>query len=201
MITGQVRFSYLNAFEPKATPSGDLKYSASLLIPKEDKKSIQVIQSAIKDAIQVGIEKGKFNKAQVKALKLPLRDGDKEFDSGNRGPEYQGHYFLNATSANAPGVVKAQKNGPPVPIIDADDFFSGCFGRADVNFFPYSAAGNKGVGVGLNNLLLVKEGERLDGRMKAEDAFSEFTDEDIDKEVNEVEEAPFDTDKVAGDLE
>jgi len=185
MITSLVRFSYLNAFEPKANPSGDLKFSASILISKEDKAGIKVIQAAINLAVQKGLDINKFTKAQVSGLQLPLRDGDKEFDQGNRGAEYQGCFFLNSSSTNKPGVVKAQTGGPPVPIFDPEDFFSGCFGRADINFFPYNKAGNRGVGVGLNNLMMVKEGERLDGRQKAEDAFSDYTEEDIEEAVQE----------------
>jgi len=180
MITTLVRFSYLNCFEPKPTPSGDLKYSVSMLVSKEDKEGIKALQSAINDAVQKGIENNKFTQAQVKGLRLPIRDGDEEFDQGNRGPEYKGCFFINATSKNKPGVVKAQKDSSPVPIFDPDDFYSGCYGRADVNFFPYNQAGNRGVGCGLNNLLMVKEGERLDGRQKAEDAFSAYTDEAVD---------------------
>lgn len=180
MITTLVRFSYLNAFEPKATPSGDLKYSVSMLIPKEDEAGIKAFQSAINAAVQKGIENNKFTQAQIKMLRLPIRDGDEEFEAGNRGAEYKGCFFINATSKNKPGVVKAQKDSQPVPIFDPDDFYSGCYGRADVNFFPYNQAGNRGVGCGLNNLLMVKEGERLDGRQKAEDAFGQYTEEDVD---------------------
>ena len=179
MITTLVRFSYLNAFEAKATPSGAMKFSASLLIPKNDVAGIKAITDAINEAVQKGLDTNKFTKVQVKGLRMPLRDGDVEFESGNRGEEYKGHFFLNASSANKPGVVKAQKGSAPVPIFDPDDFYSGCYGRADVNFFPYNQAGNRGIGVGLNNLMLVREGERLDGRKSAEQAFSAFSDEDV----------------------
>ncbi len=185
MITSLVRFSYLNAFEPKANPSGDLKYSASILIPKEDKAGIKTIQAAINIAVQKGIDNNKFTKAQVSGLRLPLRDGDTEFDQGTRGAEYQGCFFLNSSSVNKPGVVKAQVDGPPVPLFDPEDFFSGCYGRADINFFPYNQAGNRGIGVGLNNLMMVKESERLDGRQKAEDAFADYIEEDIEKVIQE----------------
>ena len=179
MITGLVRFSYLNAFEPKETPSGDMKYSASILLPKGDKKSIDEIKAAINKAVQAGVDGNKFSKAQVNSLRLPLRDGDVEFDSGSRGPEYKGHYFINSSSKNKPGVV-----GPDAkPLFDAEGFFSGCFGRADINFFPYNQAGNRGIGVGLNNLMMVKEGERLDGRMKAEDAFASFSGTEVEGDL------------------
>jgi len=183
MITSLVRFSYLNAFEPKANPSGDLKYSASILISKKDIAGIKAVQGAINVAVQKGLDNNKFTKAQISGLRLPFRDGDVEFDQGTRGAEYQGCFFLNSSSANKPGVVKAQTEGSPVPLFDPEDFFSGCYGRADINFFPYNQAGNRGVGVGLNNLMMVKEGERLDGRQKAEDAFAEYTEEIDETEV------------------
>jgi len=192
MITSLVRFSYLNCFEAKANPSGDLKFSVSILVQKEDKAGIKAIQVAINTAVQKGLDTNKFTKAQISGLRLPLRDGDEEFDNGTRGAEYQGCFFLNSSSNNKPGVVKAQAGGSPVPIFDPDEFFSGCYGRADVNFFPYNQAGNRGIGVGLNNLMLVKEGERLDGRQKAEDAFKDFTEESTNE--------PTDSDPVS-DLE
>lgn len=182
MITGIVRFSYLNCWEAKPNPSGDLKFSASILIPKEDKAGLKVIHAAINEAVQKGLDSNKFTKAQVSSLRIPLRDGDEEHDNGNRGAEYKGCYFLNSSSVNKPGVVKAQAGGPPVPIFDPEEFYSGCYGRADINFFPYNQAGNRGIGVGLNNLMLVKEGERLDGRQKAEDAFANYTDEETDNQ-------------------
>jgi len=177
-------------FEPKANPSGDLKFSVSILIPKTDKAGIKAVLDAINVAIQKGIDINKFTKAQVPSLRLPLRDGDEEFNKGTRGKEYQGCLFLNSSSDNKPGVVKAQAGGAPVPIFDPDEFFSGCYGRADINFFPFNQAGNRGIGVGLNNLMLVKEGERLDGRQKAEDAFASYTEEAVEEGS---EETPFDT--------
>lgn len=170
MITGIIRFSYLNAFEPGETPSGEMRYSAAILISKDDEATLKEIELAINKAIEKGINTGKFNKAQATSLRLPLRDGDAEHEAGNRGPEYKGHFFINASNKNRPGVVNAQAK----PIFDANDFYSGCYGRADINFFPYNTVGNRGIGVGLNNLMKIKDGERLDGKMKAEDAFASF---------------------------
>jgi len=172
MITGIVRFSYLNAFEPKKTPSGDMKYSASILVPKEDELSVKEVKAAINAAVQKGIDANKFSAAQTNSPKFhnPLRDGDVEFENGDRGAEYKGHYFLNSSSVNKPGIVGADAK----PLFDPDDFYSGCHGRADINFFPFKNAGNIGVGVGLNNLMKIRDGERLDGRQKAEDAFANY---------------------------
>lgn len=182
MITGIVKISYPALFEPKANPSGVMKFSCSLLI---DKKDVAVVK-AIEDAITKAIDKGKETIWKGKVPKFrysPLRDGDAELASGEKtGAEYKGHYFLNASANEAPGVV-----GPNAkPLIDRSAIYAGCFVRADINPFPYSNSGNLGIGWGLNNIMLVREGERLDGRVNAEDAFSAFAgieDEDAGGEL------------------
>ena len=47
VITGKVRFSYANVWEPKSINGGDEKYSVSLIIPKNDTKTINDIKKAI----------------------------------------------------------------------------------------------------------------------------------------------------------
>ena len=48
VITGKVRFSYAQVFEPKAMNETDpRKYSISLLIPKKDEKTLNKIKAAI----------------------------------------------------------------------------------------------------------------------------------------------------------
>ena len=61
-----------------------------------------------------------------------------------------------------------------------DELKSGDWGKASINFFPFSASGSNGVGVGLNNLMKTRDGESLGGVFtKAEDDFEgEFEDED-----------------------
>ena len=90
VVTGIVRLSYANVWEPTSVNGGTPKYGVSLIIPKSDKKTITAINKAIDAAIQAGIGKfgGKIpNKA---ALKLPLRDGDVERDD----EAYANSYFV-----------------------------------------------------------------------------------------------------------
>ena len=78
VVTGVVRLSYANVWEPASVNGGSPKYSVSLLIPKHDEKTVAAINAAIDTAIRDGAAKfgGKIpNRA---ALKLPLRDGDTE---------------------------------------------------------------------------------------------------------------------------
>jgi len=155
VITGKVRFSYAHVFEPNAIQEGQKeKYSVSILIPKTDKATIAKVEKAIEAAKQEG--KGKWNGKIPVVLKLPLRDGDAERPDDEA---YEGCMFLNANSVRKPAIVDADLE----PIMDKDEFYSGCYGRAAINFYGYSSSGNKGVAVGLNNLQKLEDGERLSG--------------------------------------
>ncbi len=171
VITGKVRFSYANIWEPKSINGSEAKYSVSLIIPKSDKKTIADINAAIEAAKQDG--KGKFGGKIPGNLKLPLRDGD--IDRAD-DEAYANSYFINANSKDRPGIVdKAVK-----PILDQDDVYSGCYGRASIVFYAFNSNGNRGIACGLQNLQKLAEGEALSGRAKAEDDFDSF--EDVDDE-------------------
>lgn len=173
MITPVAIISYPALFTPKPNPSGVLKFSCSLLIDKSDVEGIK----QLKDAIAAATEKGRTTlwANKVPAFRYqPLRDGDKELESGEKSdPIYKGKVFLNCASDNAPGVVVATGQGPK-PLMDPEAIFAGCYVRADINPFPYKNSGNSGIGWGLNNILLLKEGPRLDGRLRATDAFAQY---------------------------
>jgi hypothetical protein len=162
VITGKVRFSYANVFEPKSINGSDPKYSVSLIIPKEDKVTIDKNKAAIEVAKKEGLSKlgGKI----PANLKTPLRDGDIDRPDD---PAYADSYFVNANSTIRPGIVDANLQ----PIIDSTEFYSGCYGRASIVFYAYNANGNKGIACGLQNLQKLEDGEPLGGRSRAEDDF------------------------------
>ena len=171
VMTGMVRFSYCNIAEPKSINGSVPKYSISLIIPKSDTETIKKIEAAIEEAIQDGVGKfgGKIPPRGV--LKLPLRDGDTERDD----EVYKDCYFINANSKTKPGTV--DKNVQP---IDVEEIYSGCYGRATLNFYAFNSNGNKGIAAGLGNLQKIKDGEPLGGRKRAEDEFTVFeADEDF----------------------
>ena len=177
VVTGLVRFSYVNVFRSRAFREGqDAKYSICLLIRKDDTATLDKIQEAMDEAIEQGMS-SKWGGKKPKYLHLPLRDGDEE--RADEAPEYEGMYFLNANSNQKPGIVDKDRN----EILDPDELYSGCWGRASINFFPYDSNGNRGVGVGLNNVQKIKDGEHLGAaRASAESDFDddfEDTDEDF----------------------
>lgn len=172
IVTGKVRFSYCHLFEPVAiSEDQEKKYSVCILIPKSDKETLRKIKAATDAAKQAGMKLwgGKI----PPNLKLPLRDGD--IDKPEQ-PEYAGHYFLNASSKQKPGIVDKQLN----PIIDQTEVYSGCYGRISLNFYAFNKAGNKGVGCGLNNVQKLADGESLSGRSRAEDDFDAIDDDEGD---------------------
>ena len=168
VITGLVRFSYVNIFKSRAFTDGqDAKFSICLLIKKSDTKTLDAVQDAIDAAIEDGIA-SKWGGKTPKNLHLPLRDGDAE--RADEAPEYEGMMFLNANSTSKPGIVDEDCND----ILDPDEVYSGCWGRASINFFAYDNHGNRGIGVGLNNVQKLKDDERLGGaRVSAESDFGD----------------------------
>jgi len=155
VITGKVRFSYANVFSPKSMQEGsEPKYSVSLLISKKDSKTLEKITAAIAEALEAG--KAKLGGKIPPKYKDPLRDGDEERPDDEN---YAGCMFINANSTTKPGLVDANLD----PILDKDEFYSGCYGRASINFYVFNTAGNKGVACGLNNLQKLEDGDRLSG--------------------------------------
>lgn len=180
VITGKVRLSYAHLFEPQAIDGGEEKYSTSILIPKEDKETLRKIKAAIEAAKQQGI-KDKWGGKEPPNLKLPLRDGDVERPDDEA---YVGHYFLNASSKMKPGIAKPigkDKNGKTLfeEITDSTEVYSGCYARVSINFYPFNRNGNRGIAVGLNNVVKVQDGEPLGGRARVEDEFADIDFDDF----------------------
>jgi len=168
VVTGKVRFSYVNIFKARSFRQGqDEKYSICLLINKKDKATLSKIKAAIEAAKKQGIA-DKWGGKLPGNLKLPLRDGDAE--RADEAEEYEGMFFLNANSNQKPGIVDADLN----EVLDPTEVYSGCYGRASINFFPFNSNGNKGIAVGLNNIQKLEDGEALGAsRASAEDDFAD----------------------------
>lgn len=162
VTTGKVRLSFTHIFEPSAMEGQEPKYSTAILIPKADTDTL----NAIKEAVELAKKNGasKWGGKVPPNLKTPLRDGDIEKPDDEN---YVGHYFLNASSKNKPGVVDANVQ----PVLDATEVYSGCYARLTLNFYAYNASGNKGVAAGLGNVQKLAEGEPLGGFTRAEDDF------------------------------
>lgn len=178
IVTGEVRLSYAHLFTPVARPNalpGEApRYSVCLLIDKADTATVKAITDAIEAAIVAGIPT-RFNGKRPKNLRTPLRDGDEERDL-DKNPEYAGHYFINCNSTRQPGLIDTNRQ----QIIDPNTIYSGCYAKAHIQFYAYSASGNVGVACSIVNVLKTRDGESFGGTaLSAADAFADEFDDDL----------------------
>ena len=164
------RISFANIWEPKSINGSEEKYSVSLLIPKTDKATLTKIGKAIEAAKEAAKSK-KWGGKIPPNLKTPMHDGDIDRPDDEN---YAGHFFFNATSKDAPQIVDRKVQ----PILDPMECGSGDYCNVSVNFYGFAASGNKGVAAGLQNIQLVRHGERLAGKPSASADFDEIEGED-----------------------
>lgn len=172
VVTGEVRMSYIHAFEPHAFEGGDdaeAKYSARIYIPKSDKDTLVKLQNAIKAVKSDEASIKKWGGAVPNKLDLPYYDGDAIADEV---PEAAGCYYLNLKNSRKPGVIDLSTGQA---IDNPTEFYSGCYGRASFRLFAYNQKGKKGIGSSLSNLCKTRDGEPLGAVVtSAEDDFAEF---------------------------
>lgn len=179
VITGKVRLSFSNLFEPRKNDDGTAgRYDCCLLIDKDDKDTIACINKAIENAKAKGVE-SKWGGKIPKNLQLPLHDGDEKEDD-QYSEQFEGKMFINPKAKSRPGIV--DKHG--ARIIDAEEIYSGCWVVAAISFFPYDANGNRGVGVGIDNVMKIADGESLAGKPSADSDFAGVAvDDDDDDDI------------------
>ena len=95
-----------------------------------------------------------------------------------------------------PGIVKVNPTGiggKTMAITDESEFYSGCYGWADVGFFAFNQGVNSGISVGLNNLLKTGgedgqgNGQYMGGRSSAESVFgAEIEADDMPADDNDL---------------
>lgn len=177
IILQNVRCSYVFVQNPRKKEGGeDGKYGVQILLPKDDPQ-VKKLNSIVKKTL---VEK--FGEEATKKLgkfKLPVRDGDDERD----GEEYEGVFFMNANSGKKPGIVN--RNNEPADQDDIEELcYSGAYFHVSINVYAFKSTdgGKPGVALGLNNLMLRKKGERLDGSVSATSEFADFgsSDDDFD---------------------
>lgn len=161
VITGEVRFSYVNLLKPRESNFGGApKFSVTLLIPKQDSETKQKIDAAIEAAKELG-RVNKWNGVIPPVVSTPLHDGDGvKADGTPFGEECRGHWVINASSSvdQPPKIVDLNLN----PILDPTEIYSGMYGRIAIVFAPYFAQGKKGIGCYLSvNVQKTRDGEPL----------------------------------------
>lgn len=160
IVTGEVRLSYVNVFEPRANQNGgDPKFQVTVLLPKSDTVTYAAINREIQAELQNGVAT-KFGGQMPAMPAIPIHDGDGLRPNGEPfGEECRGCWVFTASSKQRPEVVDENLQ----PILSPTAVYSGCYGRVSIRFFAYNQAGKKGIGCGLGNVQKLRDGEPLGG--------------------------------------
>jgi hypothetical protein len=160
---GRLSYVYLLKPNPKAkTKDGELKYTATLLIPPGC--DLTLMKNAAATAAREAFgETLKDKNGKPIALKSPFLDGEDK-----AGPDFKGWTVIRLTSVGKPGIVDA--TGKYVD--DAENVYSGRWAYISVRAFAYDMELNKGVSFGMANVQLLDHDDPLAGRPKAETEFA-----------------------------
>lgn len=149
VMTPEFRVSYPNVFTPKSFQEGqEAKYSIQMIFDKgaDLSKLKELAATAVKE---------KWGDKPPKKMRSPFRDGNEEREDAH----YKDTIFMNCSSKFQPGLINERKE----EIIDEKDFYPGCYAIATVNAYAYEFMGNAGVAFGLQNIMKMKDGEKLGG--------------------------------------
>lgn len=170
MTTGEVRLSYVRLDAPYANPNtnADPKYQVTVLMPKSDIQAKARLDAAYQAAVQKGVAE-KWNGTMPPIIACSIHDGDGVRPSTGEpfGPECKGHWVFTASSKNPVSLVDAGMN----PIVQKGELYSGCYARVCVSLFPYNTAGKRGIGIGLEAVQKLRDGDPLGGGVSVADAF------------------------------
>lgn len=114
-----VRLSFPSLFKRAKFNDVEGKFEATLLIPKSDTKTKQMLDKAIAEITPKNVK--------VKAANIALRDGDEvEYDG------YADHWSLKASNSKRPTIINRDKS----QLTEDDEvLFAGCIVNAIVDFW------------------------------------------------------------------
>lgn len=188
VLTLKVRFSYVNVFQPQESlDGGDPKYSITLLIPKTDTVTLGKIKAAMAEARENFCKRNGAQALPANPVST-LHDGDgvKPNSGEPYGPECHGHWVLSCSSKQKPLVVDefgTVLSDARTECTNPSAVYSGCYGRAKINFYGYSNR-RKGIGCGLLGIKKLCDGEPLGGAFATA---SDFEDGYVDPEAGDLD--------------
>ena len=182
-----VRFSHLHVFKPHLnTESKKEEYSVQLWIPKDNVEDKAALDAAY--AEQLALYKAKDGEPGVE-FHNPIKDGDKLTDKKGKPRPVPGHWVVSAktlaknkdgTDNDPPGVVGTERGEDgELKSLTASQVKSGDWGRVSVNL-KFFTEGKGGIGVYLNNLQKVQDGDPLGSRRTASQEFDDYDDDEDD---------------------
>ena len=170
VVIPNARLAYMNVWEPKKLMNGTRKYSCEVIFPMSDTETVEKIHAAMGAAYEEYGDRVPDTYRDGEVIS-PLKIGSQERP---RDSEYEGMYFMRASSMNAPGIVYTNLK----PIINRAEVYSGIYAKVSVSFYLYYKIGRdgrpvKGVACSLRNIMKLSDGKPLGKRDTPEDDFAE----------------------------
>ena len=199
LITPEFRASYPTVFTPRKPkdkendPKAKAKYSIAMYFRVQETPESKAAGEVVADLKELKAEVAKVFLAKLgpdwaniiqqkkgdgsPMYKVPFKNGAAD-DCKVADPKAPGGFkwkpgmgpgvvVVRASSEYKPGVVDRNK----AEILNPQDFQGGDYARAQVHAYWYDVSGNKGVTFGLDNVQMIRNGERFGGAGSAEDAF------------------------------
>lgn len=177
-----VRIAYAQGlFNPKPYEAGGTpKYTCTIMFPKDSKPHTDFLRDLHADlnACLVGEWPDEVQRPKPKLMddsRSPIKDGDAVNTQGilftAKNPELKGHYFIRLSSSRKPTLIDAGRQ----EILDANQLYSGCYVKVNLNAYAFNMSTNKGVTFGLNAVQFIKDGESLGGagQINVDEAFAD----------------------------
>lgn len=178
VITPEAIMSFPHLDQPQAPqkPTDKAKYSgAFIFLTKDVLKAMEAAATAAAVA--------KFGPAKGPSM-VTFGGKGATFRTDGKAGYPAGSIFVNARSEQKPGLYytyaglkKHPVTGKPLPAEIPEDkvreeLYPGAIVRAYLRAYGYDTQGNKGISWSLNGVQKIRDGERLDSRVKAEEMFN-----------------------------
>ena len=165
IVIGPIRVAFVNLFEPKKNDQDQDVYGFTGLIPKTPEG--EKIKAQLMAICSEAVTKQWPDAATRPKLKNPLHDADvgDDTDDGVAKAEkydgFKGHWYFNCSSRYQPGMLDKYKK-PLVKGKDDAALYSGVWLYVQVNAYTFDNK-KKGVSIGLQNIMVAKDDEKLGG--------------------------------------
>lgn len=159
VVTGEVRFSYAHVWEPDSINGSDPKYSVSILIPKSDTKTINMINKAIEAAKEMGKVRSLAARFQpTSSCRCAMEMRTAQTTRCIRG-------ITSSTPTARPSQASWTKTASPSRT--ARSFTAAAMATPPSPFILSAPTGNRGIACGLNNLMKTADGDPLGGQLQS----------------------------------
>ncbi len=177
LTTPEFRGSYVSLVKARRVDKDNEEEVAKfgmVIVLDKDLKSTRIFVKKLKAAIleaSAAVHGKALDESKMKHY--PISDGD---DSDNE--DFHGHWLIRVSSRFKPQVI--DKAGDD--LLTEDEIYSGAWYRASVTPYGWKNKFGKGVSIGINSAMKVKDDDKFGGAGSAKDDFKDHLEESDDSD-------------------